>query len=370
MPSGPRPQIAAAAEADAKVRPSVPDLAARLADLIGERGLVAGDRFLTTEEAARLLRVRRDLANRALQVLVQRGRIERSQRIGSRVLASPAEPATFERVHIVVQANHPRASAQTSPALQVGLHAALPGCEVDLQVLPSGDHAARLGDLTRQVLQRPRPEGLVLVRCDYPMQRLAADSGVPSVLHGTPYAGIALSSIDVDGHQMGRLQAESLVERGCERLVVVRRDRALPGDRAFMKGLREVASEAGLGCDQIDDLQLAPFAEVVASELPLLFEDPARLGIICTTRELADATWAAALSSSRSLGQDLWLQGNRAGDGQGIPPFPCLRPQIGGEEQGRELGRLLAARLVEPGGAPEHRRVTCELVEPEETDHG
>jgi DNA-binding LacI/PurR family transcriptional regulator/DNA-binding transcriptional regulator YhcF (GntR family) len=340
--------------------PSIPDLAGQLASFMQERGLVPGDRFLTTKEAAQHLRVRRDLANRALQVLAQRGLIERAQRIGSRVSAPQAAPRTLERVHIVVQANHPRAQHWSSAAFQVGLHAALPGCEIDVDQVSAEGAAAVL----RSALRQPSPEGLVLVRCDYPTQRLAENSGLPAVLHGSPYAGITLPSVDVDGAQMGQLQAQALIQSGCERLVVVRRDRALPGDRAFMTGFRAAAQALGFGCNEIDELELAPFAEVVAAELKILFRKAVRLGIVCSARELADATWNAAMASGRRAGEGFWLHCNQAAMASGTPAFPYLAPSVSDEEQGAELGRLLAARLADPSSPAIHQRVSCKLIHP------
>lgn len=339
-------------------RPSVPHLAGQLAAFIEERGLVPGDRFLTTEEAARHLKVRRDLANRALQVLAQRGQIERSQRIGARVAEPGRAPRTFDRVHLVTQVNHPRTQTWSSAAFQVGLHTALPGCEIDVNQVSAEGAAGVL----REALRQRTPEGLVLVRCDYPTQRLAADSGLPAVLHGSPYAGITLPSVDVDGAQMGQLQAEALIRHGCDRLVVVRRDRALPGDRAFMSGFRAAAHMRGFGCNEIDELELAPFPEVVAAELAILFEKEAGLGIVCSTRELADATWAAGKECGRIVGDDLWLHCNQAGNASALPPYPFLTPSEGDEAQGAELGRLLAGRLADPSCVAVHQRVSCKLT--------
>ncbi len=346
-------------------QPSVPDMAAQLASLIADRGLVPGDRFLTTQEAAQHLKVRRDLANRALQVLTQRGQIERSQRIGSRVAEPKPSPRTFERLRIVVQIDYARAQPAPSAAFQVGLHKALPGCEIDIDLVRGGDAAALLEPLVRSALRQPTSTGLVLVRCDYPTQRLAADCGLPAVLHGSPYAGIKLSSVDKDGVQMGRLQAEALIQRGCDRLVVVRRDRTLPGDRVFMDGFREAASEHGFGCGRIDELELAPYAEVVAAELAILFGSEEKLGIVCSSRQLADATWNAATKHGRTIGDDLWLHGNEASESLGAPPFPHIAPVEGDEARGAQLGELLAAQLADPHCAHAHHRVPVELVHPD-----
>ena len=132
-------------------------------------------------------------------------------------------------------------------------------------------------------------------------------------------------------------------------------------------GFRSAADNGGFGCNRIDELELAPFAEVVAAELSILFDKQAKLGIVCSSRELADPTWSAARQSGRRVGESLWLHSNQAGNALGPPPFPYLAPSKGDEAQGAQLGRLLASRLSDPKCAPVHRRVPCELIDRELT---
>lgn len=348
-------------------RVSVPHLATRLQGVIEERGLVPGDRFLTTGEAARHLRVRRDLANRALQVLVHRGRIERRQRVGATVAEPGCAPPALERVHVLIQENHRSGRTVFAPAAQVGLHSALVGCDVEISVVPTGGAEEFLEPLLRRTLRGGRPEGLVLVRCDYPTQRLVRDCGLSSVVHGTTYAGIDLPSVDVDGRQMGGLQVESLLARGCERLVVLRRDRTLPGDRAFMEGLRSAASAAGHDSARITELEIAPYPDLVQAELSRLFERDETLGLICATEAFADAALASATEAGRTIGRDVWLQANDVRGARGCPPFSYLEPVEDAEAQGASLGRLLAARQADADAVPEQILIPCRLVEPSDT---
>ncbi len=343
-------------------RRSVADHAESLATVIQERQLQPGDPFLTTEQAAKHLQVRREVANRALQVLVHRGQIERRQRIGA-VVAPPRQGAPrLQQVHFVIQEDHLPDRSSYSDTAQVGIHSALPGCAVDLIRVPSGEAKRVLEPVLKRSLQQPRPEGYCLVRCDYPTQRLVADSGLPAAVHGTPYAGIELPSVDVDGHQMGLLQGKALFGNGSEKIVVLCRDRILPGDRCFLAGLREATRLARAPGDSLEVVGLAPFPEVIQAELELLFASEEKLGIVCTTRELADLAWAAARDSARVLGRDLWIHANSLGKGSARPPFPCLIAREDAEAQGAALGRLLAARLAEPARPAEHRRIHCAFL--------
>jgi DNA-binding LacI/PurR family transcriptional regulator len=344
-------------------RPSVTEHAERLAEVIEEQRLAPGDPFLTTDQAARHLQVRREVANRALQVLVHRGRIERRQRIGSVVAEPPEGEPLLDAVHFVLQEDHLLGRPAASDAAQAGLHSVLPSCSVDLTVVPTTGTGSLLDTFLKESLRKPHPVGLCLVRCDYPTQRRVAESGLPAVVHGTTYAGIELPSVDVDGRGVGRLQAEALLARGCDRVVLLGRDRTLPGDRDVQAGLREALAAAGRGTDGLEVLGLAPYPEVIRAELALLFRRPGRLGVVCATRELADAAWAAAQDSGR-LGADLWIHSNSLGADAPPPPFPCAVPSEDLHAQGAALGRLLAARFLAPDRPVEHRRIPCRLIEP------
>lgn len=348
-------------------RATVPALASRLEELILERGLAPGDRFLTAAEAATHLRVRRDAANRALQVLAQRGRVERSQRRGATVTEPPATAPLLAQVLVLVQEDHDRDRVRFPEAAQVGLHGALVGCDLRVEVVPTGGAAEVVEPLVRDALRGGEPTGLVLVRCDYPTQRLARDSGLPAVLHGTPYAGIDLPSVDVDGRQAGGLMVESLVARGAERIAVVRRDRALPGDRAFMEGAREAARDAGIEGSALAELELAPYPELVQAELAVELSRPGSVGVIGATAALADAALAAGIGAGRVLGEDLHVHAGTPRTSGARPTFATLSPSKDDEWQGAALGRLLAAgRAGEPRSdllAPV--LVPCFLSEPD-----
>lgn len=347
-------------------RPTVPALASRLEELILERGLAPGDRFLTAAEAAAHLRVRRDAANRALQVLAQRGRIERRQRRGATVTEPPEQAPVLARVLVLVQEDHERDLVRFPEAAQVGLHGALVGCDLRVEVVPTGGASGIVEPLVREALRGGERTGLVLVRCDYPTQRLARDSGLPAVLHGTPYAGIGLPSVDVDGKQAGTLLVESLIARGAERIVVVRRDRALPGDRAFMAGARAAVRAAHLDGRSIAELELAPYPELVRAELAAELSAPGMVGVVCATAALADAALEAGRTAGRTPGVDLHVHAGTP-RASGRAPYATLAPTRDDEWQGAALGQLLAAArageaapaLLEPVLVP------CRIVEPE-----
>ena len=344
-------------------QPVVLALAARLERLLDERSLRPGDRFLTAREAARHLGVRQASANRALQVLEHRGRLHRRQRLGA-VVAEPAlAPPVLTRVHMLVQEERARSASGEEEAVQVGLQRALPGCAVEVAALPAEDAAQAVERVMRAALRGAGPEGLVLVRCGYAIQRQVADSGLSAVIHGSAYPGVALASLDEDAAQKGRLQAEALLERDCRRALVLRRDRSLPGDAEFLRALQLELARAGWPADAVDLCELVPEARVVGAELHarLSAAGDGRVGIVAATPSLAQAAWSVV----RERGQDPLLElpvlANRMGIARHVS-CPFLRAREGPEQQGELLGGLLQSAL-EPGrGAPERRLISCELV--------
>jgi len=349
-------------------RPPVLELAERMQELIRETGLAPGDRFLTAREAASTFRVRLDLANRALQVLVQRGWLQRRQRLGAVVTDPTRSRLSLGRIHILFQEDHQRVERGLAAPVQVGLQRVLPGCDVVVSVIPTGGGADYVETMLRRLGAGERPEGLLLRRCDYPTQRRVADSGLPAIVHGSIYPGVALSSVNMDGRQAGELQARELVRAGCARVVYLRGDRSVPGEQELLRGLRAGVEAEGLGPTAVDLIEVPPFADLVREELAQNLVDarPDRpVGVVANIAPLADA----ALDALGRLG---WEDGRVRVHANLIPtelgaraPYPFLRPVVDEEEQGVLLGQLLCRRVELPGAANTHRLVPCELVRPE-----
>ncbi|MGB0954051.1 MAG: hypothetical protein ACPG31_12590 [Planctomycetota bacterium] len=208
----------------------------------------------------------------------------------------------------------------------------------------------------------PGAEGLVLVRCDYPTQKLVAASGVPAVVHGGTYAGISLPSVDVDSRQMGALQGEALADLDCSQWIVMRMERSLPGDRLFLAGLREAALRRGFPSVRLEEVCLGDYPELVREELEILFSTKQPIGVVCTTRKIAEVVLEAGKECGRQLQVDFFLHCNSAGDGLPIPEYPCLIPEENAEQQGAHLGRLLRTQWERPQGPLMHERIPCRFA--------
>src|SRR4029078_3473959 len=79
------------------------DLADRIEADIRKRRVKPGDRYLRTNETAKLLGVDATLANRALQLLVKRNRIERRPRVGTLISGAATMDAvsSLDCIHLL-----------------------------------------------------------------------------------------------------------------------------------------------------------------------------------------------------------------------------------------------------------------------------
>src|SRR4029077_13047093 len=93
--------------------------------------------------------------------------------------------------------------------------------------------------------------GMVVTLGTRDVQRVAAESGMPVVVHGSVYPGIDLPSLEVDQEQVGRLMAEQAIQLGHQRLVFVAREYWRRGDNLALDGIQRAAAAAGLGSDSV-----------------------------------------------------------------------------------------------------------------------
>src|SRR5262245_1982988 len=99
------------------------DVADQIVADIRRRKLRPGDSYLTTAETAHWLRVSGSTVNRALQLLAQRGVIQRRQRQGT-LIADLESDSPLRRVHLVVREDHLRTEGLWADGVLLGLQGA------------------------------------------------------------------------------------------------------------------------------------------------------------------------------------------------------------------------------------------------------
>src|SRR5262245_26012159 len=123
--------------------PRVVDVAEQILADIRRRQLQPGDAYLGTTETAQWLRISGTTVNRALQLLAQRGVVERRQRRGTTV-RDPGKSRVgsgLARVHLLVREDHLRSEGLWADGVLLGLQGALPGVELQFNFRPQVDEA-------------------------------------------------------------------------------------------------------------------------------------------------------------------------------------------------------------------------------------
>jgi DNA-binding LacI/PurR family transcriptional regulator len=348
--------------------PRILELADRLAADIHQRLLKPGDAYLTTAEAARLLGISTTTANRAMQLLVQRNVLDRSQRKGSTVSAPISRSARELRcIHVLVERRHLQREGMFADGRLIGMQSVFPTAQIRFDFLPENEQVTEIGRLTRTALAARQPEGFVMVRASLGAQRALAASGLPVVLSGTPYPSVrSLPWIDRDHREVGRLLAQHLLARGARWLLVVMRERMQQGDYLVIDAVRDTLAAAGLRGDALTLRCLPADTAATAAEVACFLESMReRGGILCRGAPLAEAARAGtAATSLRPSRQPIIAVCDLFGAASTAAAFPHFRPLLEPHEWGVRTGNLLMRQVRGEKLHPNHERVPVELVVP------
>ncbi|MEX2214479.1 MAG: hypothetical protein WD768_10145 [Phycisphaeraceae bacterium] len=353
-----------------KQKPRVVKLAELIELDITSRGLQPGDAYLNTTETARMLKVNTTSANKAMQLLVQRRRLVRRQRLGT-IIADPADApseSVLSRVHLLVHQTYLRSEGVLADGVIVGMQQELPGVDVQFNFLPDDNQADAVNRLISEAMRSSQSEGFLLVRSSLTAQRLLLQSGMPTVVFGQLHPSVhGLNRIDRDQRVIGRLAAGHLLSLGFRRLLVLLRERVLPGDHVLLDGIAETMASVGLAADAMVTRCLPPDHEAIAAEVQAVIEaSDEPIGIIARSEPLAEgAAQAEALNTGtqrpspreRILVSDLYRRGSER-----QPRFAHVASTITPEEIGRHIGRMLANQARQPGRLPETEMIPVEVM--------
>jgi DNA-binding LacI/PurR family transcriptional regulator len=308
-------------------------------------------------------------ANRALQLLVKRDVLHRRQRRGT-FIATPTDVVsgrTIDRVHMLVHQNFLKTEGLLADGVILGIQEKLPQAEIQFNFLPGNEEGAYVNRVLSETLNSKRIEAYVLVRTPLEVQRTVQASGLPAVIHGTPFPSIgAIPWIDRDHYQVGRLAAARLIRQGLRRLTIVTRERMLPGDYVMMDGVRDEMIAVGLPLSAILWRPLPPDNEVVRHAVRELLSDgtPGH-GFICRSRPPADGVAEAIADLGWRLGQEadvVVLDIYQANPRQPLP-YPYLSPVISPEIIGQHIGAMLLRQAEGNKGSGDREIIRVELRE-------
>ena len=332
-------------------RPAALQLAVRMQKQITGERLQPGARYLGAEAAARHFRVRKAVANQALQILAQRGLLIRKPRLGAIIAEPTTTPPHLGRIVLLTQADHPDTEGQQDGAVVSGLQTEFPGADVHLQTLSGQDAATHVEQLIGEALKSKVSNGLILIRGSAEIQRRVAEGGLPAVVYGSVWPGVTLSSLNVDNAVIADMLTRALVQQGARRLLLLRRDRATPGENALLQGTLDAARSIGV---PLDVLELPAASELIQIALQSRLSRPdSRCAVLAATPALARGACRLLPERSVACGSIHPVLGRSR-------VLRCL-PDTDFRDQGKLLGRLLLQRLQYPEAAAEHQTLTCHL---------
>ncbi|WP_432799338.1 hypothetical protein [Poriferisphaera sp. WC338] len=350
--------------------PSIVELANRLGEDIRERKLTPGEPYLTASEAALKLGVSTQRANRTLQLLSVRRQIVRSRGSAPTILDPYADQngkVSIRKIHIFI----PKADMTTegiySDGCLLGLQKALPDADIHLNFFPAQNEGQFTQDIVTLSTAKDEMAGFVLVRSSIESQLTIAESGLPAVIHGSPYPGVkGIPSIDRDYIAAADLHVDYFQRKGCSRIILLMHDHMYAGGFLFKQALQTKFESIGFPHCAITPIFI-PVHEVAAQQTLIdhVSNNSENTGVIVFGGHIAEVCCHAMKRLNLKNKHDLFMTygGYYATGPKIIQKIPHEESVISPEEQGELVGRILEAQINPANPTPEPYRMEMQFVE-------
>lgn len=211
-------------------------------------------------------------------------------------------------------------------------------------------------DRLERYLTGQHVDGVLLISLhgDDPLPYHLEQSGIPTVVGGTPLGGPPTTLICVDADNMGgaRQAVEHLVARGRRRIATITgpQDTQVGLDR--LSGHREALAAAGLPYSLVAAGDFSEESGAVAMRA-LLAEDPTLDAVFAASDPMAAGAMRVLRDAGRSIPSDVAVVGfdDSATARHVAPPLTSVNQPV--QAMGREMANLLVRRIrgeqVEPG---------------------
>lgn len=334
-------------------------LAHRLEEDIQRRGCQIGDEYITAEAAGQMLGVSRMTANRAMNVLARRKVLVRYRSrgtfIGSAAVLKPASGT--KTVHFITFVDDASELHLPVGAMLAGLQTAIPQVSLQSHCMPLQGSLAYVQREVDAAQSDPSFGGFVLSLGTRQVQQYLAQSGLPTVVHGSVYAGISLPSVESDQDSVGRIMVRQALAAGHRRMVWVNRELWRRGDEVAFDGMMSEVHAAGLerGAITVRNTPVDPNAVSVAIQGWLDELEPP-VALLCREPHCAQVVLRAALQRRLRVPKDIFVAYDDTGTCgmmEELPNSASVRCKMSLKEEYAVIGRMLTQLAADPSADPE-----------------
>lgn len=358
-------------------------VARRIEGDIRARGLFAGDRYLSVSDAAQMLGVSPATAHRAMDLLVGKQLLIRQHGRGTFVgqaLPRPAGNGANGLAHAPSQATRVRTVHILLPEEQEGV-APFPmaepimnavrrttgGVNVQFSFVPAFRGVEYVRELILSAQDTGQLAGVIPISCPREVYSCLDRAGVPMVVLGSLCPDQShIPSVDADYAQVGKLLAGHMVGRRHRRMALFVGGEGRPGDHAFLDGISDVLTEAGLPHNALAVRIFPRDFDAFRAQVREMLSRPDRPdGVICGSSRLVAPVLAVAEQCGLRVPDDLDLvyYGEPASSTEAA--LAHVEPTLPFSDVARLLADML--KRVATGELPEPRHVIVpvRLLSPE-----
>lgn len=353
---------------DQKANPAslrVQESAKKLERHIRACGLKAGDRYITTQEAGRLLGTSLVLAQRAMTLLAQRNILDRRPKAGTFISDGISSGLQTRNIHFFSPEQSRLENEMQTNCWEMidGMKGVLGPLSAHLHFIPNQNL-----DYVRQLVDKMSAanllNGAVLILPSREIRAFFNQSGIPTVVGGGVEADLSnLCWIQWDQVQVGRSLSAYLLEKGHRRLVTVMRDIWSIGEHLLHDGINETLTSANLPSNTLR-VRSAPNEEGALIELTreLLADTNPPTGFICRNEFQADCVSKASIELGFRDRVDI-THCNAPSNPDSVR-YVCALPELSTCEFGKIAGRLFHQLMNNQTPAPRGQQIPIRLKIP------
>jgi DNA-binding LacI/PurR family transcriptional regulator len=333
----------------------VQEVADKLQRHIRASELQPGDRYLSAEEASRLLGESVMTVQRAMSYLAHRKVLERRPKAGTFIGESLVPREAVPCVHFLIPEeciNERNAQEEYWEQIQ-GMRQVIPGLSAQFNFIPN-QNAAYARQIVEQASVSGTLAGVILILPSRAMRTFFNQMGIPVVVEGSVESDLTnLCWFSHDQQQVGNLLASWLLERGHTRLVTMMREVWSIGEHLLLDGVSQALGKAGLGADALQVRSTPPEHSAIAGLVRGILKDKSNspTGFICRTEFQADCVREVARELKLADKVDVALCGHPQHANRS--KYTCAIPVNDAVERGKIVASMFQSMLR--GRPPEPR---------------